>query len=138
MAFRKFLLSSISVHSLCARRKIKAVKTLCVITVLVLLASVQCISACTLAACSETQSSQTPPCHKHQPPVRHAPDHAKDCDHQKTADEVRSSLPDLHVFVMIQAPSALSVLLLPVSNVPVGPPLVPTLDPPLISSVLRI
>ena len=58
-----------------------------VITVAVFMMSVQCLSACTLAACMQThQAEQMPSCHHHhKAPAQPAPPHTT-CDHQKIAN----------------------------------------------------
>jgi len=67
-----------------------------------LLASVQCITACTLASCGETQQKQVPPCHQHQSPTpEQESTHTKACDHQKATDQVRDLMPDLQLVVLV-------------------------------------
>jgi len=58
-----------------------------------LLASVQCLSACTLASCAPApKDAQLPPCHQHQ----QAPAH-DNCDHQKAVSAPSSDLGVAHV-----------------------------------------
>ena len=61
-----------------------------VIAAAVLMLSVPCLSACTLAACMQTQQeARTPPCHQHQKAPAPQADPHSNCDHQKV-----SSAPD--------------------------------------------
>ena len=62
-------------------------------TIALLLASVQCLSACTLASCAPApKDAQLPPCHQHQ----QAPAH-DNCDHQKAVSAPSSDLAMAHV-----------------------------------------
>ncbi len=65
-----------------------------VVTIALLLASVQCLSACTLASCAPApKDAQLPPCHQ-----RHhqAPTH-DNCDHQKAVSAPSADLPIGHL-----------------------------------------
>lgn len=107
--------------------------------ILMLLASFQCISACTLAECGETQEQpQTPPCHHEKAPApSHHSTHDQACDHQKTADQARPSMPELQFVADIDAVPfriiTLTAVFEPAHQVFASPPL---LGSP--SSILRI
>jgi len=106
-----------------------------VVTIALLLASVQCLSACTLASCAPApKDAQLPPCHQHhQTP---ASDH-NDCDHQKAVSAPNADLAMAHLGV-VAAPVYLpelmaTTLLAPVAHLILESP--PGLVTP---SVLRI
>ena len=86
-----------------------------VATIVLLLASVQCLSACTLASCAPAkQDSQLPPCHQHdRAPV--ANEHDK-CDHQKA---VNAPAADVALLDMGFGPSLISMPVL-IAAVPVA------------------
>jgi hypothetical protein len=61
-----------------------------VLTIALLLAGVQCLSACTLASCTE-HTQQAPPCHSHHKAP--APDAGHPCDHQNAVKAAGTELP---------------------------------------------
>lgn len=111
------------------------------ITILVLVAGMQCVSACTLAACSEAQKPGVPPCHQEKTPAPEHPaghDHSTACSHQKVTDDIRPVMPDLPFVTVASAQTAIeniaSVDLANFFRPPlIGPPLLATT-----STVLRI
>ena len=107
-----------------------------VVTIALLLASVQCLSACTLASCAPaTKDAEFPPCHQHhQTP---APDQHNTCDHQKAVSAPSTDLAIAHL-ALVAAPVFLPELM-------AAPPLAPAVNlalesPPelLKLSILRI
>src|SRR5450631_2945996 len=79
------------------------------VTIALLLASVQCLSACTLASCAPApKDAQLPPCHQH----RQAPatDQHNNCDHQKAVSAPSADLGVAH-FGLVAAPVFLPVLM---------------------------
>jgi hypothetical protein len=68
-----------------------------VLTIALLLASVQCLSACTLASCTEhaQQDAQAPPCHSHHHKAP-APDAGHPCDHQNAVKAPSTDLTPTH------------------------------------------
>jgi hypothetical protein len=68
----------------------------------VLLASVQCLSACTLASCAPApKDAQLPPCHQHHQAPAPASDQHDNCDHQKA---VSAPIADLGMAHLALAP----------------------------------
>jgi len=65
-------------------------------TIALLLTSVQCLSACTLASCAPApKDAQLPPCHQHhQTPVS---DQHNSCDHQKAVSAPSADLAIAHL-----------------------------------------
>ena len=102
-------------------------------TIAVLLASVQCLSACTLASCAPApQDSQLPPCHQHH---QQSPPH-NNCDHQKA---VNAPSADLAVAHLALAPVAEFLpVLLPATPLELAAYLAIESPPLQTSSVLRI
>jgi len=101
-----------------------------------LLASVQCLSACTLRSCDPApQQSQLPPCHQHhQAP---ASDQHNNCDHQKALNAPSADLALAHLSVA-PAPFFMPVL---IADAPVVIAPAQVLESPpglLASSILRI
>jgi hypothetical protein len=134
-----------------------------VVLIVALVASAQCISACTIASCIETQQRNVPPCHKHGVPPQggvpqggipqggipmsshhhgsESPDSPQQqgqaCDHQKTADEARWAALDLYFFDVLTDSPSMQVL----SNPGLAEPSRKFESPPPLvtpSSVLRI
>ena len=67
-----------------------------VATIALLLASVQCLSACTLASCAAApKDAQLPPCHQHRQTP--APDQHNNCDHQKAVSAPSADLAMAHL-----------------------------------------
>src|SRR6185369_5202174 len=79
------------------------------VTIALLLASVQCLSACTLASCAPApKDAQLPPCHQHQQAP--ATDQHNNCDHQKAVSAPSADLAMAHVG-LVAAPAFLPVLM---------------------------
>lgn len=101
-----------------------------------LLASVQCLSACTLASCAPApKDAQLPPCHQHRQTP--APDQHNNCDHQKAVSAPSADLAMAHLAL---APVAEFVPVL-MAAAPLAPAAHLVLESPpglLIPSVLRI
>jgi hypothetical protein len=74
-----------------------------------LLASVQCLSACTLASCApSSRDAQLPPCHRHhQVPVSN---HQDNCDHQKAVSAPAADL-DLAQLGLAPTPHVMPALI---------------------------
>jgi hypothetical protein len=107
-----------------------------VITIALLLASVQCLSACTLASCAPApKDAQLPPCHRHhQTP---AADQHNNCDHQKAVSAPSADVAMAHLAV-IAAPVFLPEL---IAAAPLAPAAHAVLESPpglVTPSVLRI
>ena len=69
-----------------------------VVTIAVLLASVQCLSACTLASCAPApKDAQLPPCHQHRQTPAPASDQHNNCDHQKAVSAPSADLAIAHL-----------------------------------------
>jgi hypothetical protein len=101
-----------------------------------LLASVQCLSACTLASCAPApKDAQLPPCHQHhQTPAN---DQHNNCDHQKAVSAPSADLAMAHLGV-VAAPVFLPVLM-PTTSVVSAAHMVLESPPGLVTpSVLRI
>jgi hypothetical protein len=72
-----------------------------VVTIALLLASVQCLSACTLASCAPTpKDAQLPPCHQHQQTPAPASDQHNNCDHQKAVSAPSADVAMAHLGVV--------------------------------------
>ena len=104
-----------------------------VVTIALLLASVQCLSACTLASCAPApKDAQLPPCHQH----HQAPTH-DNCDHQKAVSAPSADLAMAHLGV-VAAPVFLPELM---AAAPLAPAAHLVLESPpglVTPSVLRI
>jgi hypothetical protein len=84
---------------------------LSIMVIALLVGGVQCISACTLAACAQaTQTSQLPPCHQdHQHHQAPAPDRLNTCDHQQAVDTSSTNVISAPmVFVVVELPIPIS------------------------------
>ena len=127
-----------------------------ILVVLALVASAQCMSACAIASCMESQEKHVPPCHQHGAPhggvplsshhgsgshddsdSQSVPQHDKACDHQKTADEARWVAADLSFVDVVTETGSVEAL---ASAGLVQEPGIFGSPPPLVifSSVLRI
>ena len=107
-----------------------------VITIALLLASVQCLSACTLASCAPAaKDAQLPPCHQHQQAPAPASDH-NNCDHQKAVSAPSADLAIAHL-ALAPMPEFVPVLMI-TTPVELAAHLVIESPPPKASSVLRI
>jgi hypothetical protein len=72
-----------------------------VVTIALLLASVQCLSACTLASCAPApKDAQLPPCHQHHQTPAPASDQHNNCDHQKAVSAPSADLAMAHLGVV--------------------------------------
>ena len=99
------------------------------------LASVQCLSACTLASCAPApKDAQLPPCHQHhQAPVANQHDN---CDHQKAVNAPSADLALTHLGL---APPVFMPVLMVTAPVAMAGQMVLESPPGLLaSSVLRI
>jgi len=107
-----------------------------VITIALLLASVQCLSACTLASCAPApKDAQLPPCHQHhQTP---ATDQPNNCDHQKAVSAPSADVAMAH-WGVVAVPVFLPELM---AKAPLAPAVHLVLESPpglITPSVLRI
>lgn len=106
------------------------------VTIAVLLASVQCLSACTLASCAPApKDAQLPPCHQHRQAPASASDH-NNCDHQKAVSASSADLTMAHLGV-VAAPVFLPELMI-TTPVDLAAHLIIESPPLKASSVLRI
>lgn len=109
-----------------------------VVTIALLLTSVQCLSACTLASCAPApKDAQLPPCHQHRQTPAPASDQHNNCDHQKAVSAPSADVAIAHLG-LIAAPVFLpeSMAAAPLTR---AAHLVPESPPGLITpSVLRI
>jgi hypothetical protein len=102
-------------------------------TIALLLASVQCLSACTLASCAP-KAAQLPPCHQHQQTP--STDH-NNCDHQKAVSAPSADVAVAHLG-LVAAPVFLPELMAAAPLAPL-PHLVLESPPGLVTtSVLRV
>ena len=105
-------------------------------TIAMLLASVQCLSACTLASCAPApKDAQLPPCHQHQQTP--ATGQHNNCDHQKAVSAPSTDLAIAHL-ALVAAPMFLPELM---AAAPLAPAAHLVLESPpglLTPSVLRI
>lgn len=107
-----------------------------VLTIALLLASFQCLSACTLASCTPApKDTQVPPCHQHQQTP--ATGQRNNCDHQKAVNAPSADLAMAHLAL---APASEFIPAL-MAAVPLAPAAHLILESPpglLTPSVLRI
>jgi hypothetical protein len=108
-----------------------------VVTIAVLLASVQCLSACTLASCAPApKDAQLPPCHQHRQTPAPASDQHNNCDHQKAVSAPSADLAIAHLG-LAPVPEFLPVLMI-TTPVELAAHLIIESPPLKASSVLRI
>ena len=110
-----------------------------VIAAAVLLMSMQCLSACSLAACFQPpRQAQTPPCHQHHKAPPPQADPHSNCDHQKVSSAPDSFAPGMQIaWAAAPVPAA---MMLPGAAL-ASPPAVSALKGPpglALHSILRI
>jgi len=106
-------------------------------TIALLLASFQCLSACTLASCTPApKDTQVPPCHQHHQQSPATGQH-NNCDHQKAVNAPSTDLAIAHL-ALVATPMFLPELM---AAAPLAPAAHLILESPpglLTPSVLRI